>query len=362
MVKNAYIHIPFCKQKCKYCSFISFPKIELKNEYINALIKDINTNYNKENLSTIYFGGGTPSLLTIDDFSKILQQLHFDNKTEITVEINPETVNNNYLKELKSIGVNRLSIGCQTFNDNILQQIGRRHSSQDVIKTVHLAQDNNFDNISLDFIYGLPNQSIQSFANDLETAAKLEIQHISLYGLKIDEGCYYYNNRPQNLPDEDTQADMYIQSINTLKKQNFVHYEISNFAKKGYESQHNLNYWNNSNYYGFGCGAHGYKNNIRYSKSTNINEYITNPKAYATEHVITEQEKLEEEIFLGLRKITGINIKEINNKFGINFRKKYANQIKRFTELQYLLETNEGYKLSENGILLSNNILCEFLE
>lgn len=362
MVKNAYIHIPFCKQKCKYCSFISFPKIELKNEYINALIKDINTNYNNENLSTIYFGGGTPSLLTIDDFSKILQQLHFDNKTEITVEINPETVDNNYLKELKKIGINRLSIGCQTFNDKILQQIGRKHSSQDVINTVKLAQNNEFKNISLDFIYGLPDQSISEFTNDLKKAVELNIQHISLYGLKIDEGCYFYEHYPQNLPNEDNQADMYLQAINTLKDKNFNHYEISNFSKKGFESKHNLNYWNNSNYYGFGCAAHGYKDNIRYSKSANINEYISNPTAYATEHIVTKQEELEEEIFLGLRKMEGINIEKINNKFGINFLEKYSYQIKEFTNTKYLLETNTGFKLSDEGILISNNILSEFLE
>ena len=189
MVKNVYIHIPFCKSKCKYCSFISYPKIELKEQYINALIKEIQTKYNGELLNTLYFGGGTPSILTIDEFSKIINLFNINKSTEITSELNPETITSEYLKGLKKCGINRLSFGCQTFDDKILKLIGRRHSSNDVKNVVKLAQNTDFENISLDFIYGLPQQTIDGFENDLKTAISLNIQHISLYGLKIDENC-----------------------------------------------------------------------------------------------------------------------------------------------------------------------------
>lgn len=362
MVKNVYIHIPFCRQKCKYCSFISFPKIELKDKYINALITEIRNFYKKETLNTLYFGGGTPSLLEIKDFQKILEIFNITKYTEITTELNPENLTLEYLVNLKRLGINRLSFGCQTFDNEILKTIGRKHTSNDVESAVKNAQKAGFENISLDFIYGLPNQSIESFSQDLEHAVSLGIQHISLYGLKIDEGCYFYNYMPDNLPDDDMQADMYSKAIEIMKKHHFVHYEISNFSKEKYNSKHNLNYWDNNTYYGFGAGAHGYIENIRYSNQKSIEKYIENPIEHLTLHQVTEQEKLEEEIFLGFRKMNGINVDEINTKFNIDFCKKYAEQLKEFIDTKYLLETINGYKLSERGILISNVILSEFLE
>lgn len=362
MVKNVYIHIPFCRQKCKYCSFISFPKIELKDKYINSLITEIQNFYKKETLNTLYFGGGTPSLLEIKDFQKILQIFNITKDTEITVELNPENLTFEYLLDLKRLGINRLSFGCQTFDNEILKIIGRKHTSIDVENVVKNAQKAGFENISLDFIYGLPNQSIENFSKDLEHAVSLGIQHISLYGLKIDEDCYFYNHMPDNLPDDDIQADMYLKAIEIMKKHDFEHYEISNFSKKGYNSRHNLNCWDNNSYYGFGTGAHGYIENIRYSNQKNIEKYIENPLEHLTSHKVTEQEKLEEEIFLGFRKMNGINVVEINTKFNIDFRKKYAVQLKEYVDTKYLLETINGYRLSESGILVSNVILSEFLE
>lgn len=362
MVKNVYIHIPFCRQKCKYCSFISFPKIELKDKYIDALITEIHKYYEKETLNTLYFGGGTPSLLEIKDFQKILQIFNITKDSEITAELNPENLTFEYLLDLKKLGINRLSFGCQTFDNEILKIIGRKHTFIDVENAVRNAQKAGFDNISLDFIYGLPNQSIESFSKDLEQAVSLGIQHISLYGLKIDEGCYFYNHMPDNLPDDDIQADMYLKAIEIMKKHHFEHYEISNFSKEKYNSKHNLNYWDNNSYYGFGAGAHGYTENVRYSNQKSIEKYIENPIEHLTLHQVTEQEKLEEEIFLGFRKMNGINVDEINTKFNIDFRKMYAEQLKEFIDTKYLLETINGYKLSERGILISNVILSEFLE
>ena len=355
MVKSAYIHIPFCKSKCKYCSFISFPKLELKDQYLYALIKEIKYYYKGEILDTIYFGGGTPSLLTPDEFKTLLNLFNFTDKTEITAELNPDGLTQDYIKGLKSIGINRISLGCQTFNDNILQIIGRRHTSKQVEDAVKFAQNAGFDNISLYFIYGLPNQTAEMFTNDLKHAIALDIQHISLYGLKIDEGCYFYTRMPENLPDEDAQADMYLKAIEILK--DFNHYEISNFGKP---SKHNLNYWNNNNYYGFGAAAHGYIDDTRYSNAETLEEYIKNPIKHSTQHILSKQEQLEEEIFLGFRKMDGINLEQINNKFNINFYEKYSKIIEKYSN--YIKKTNKGYCFNTNGILVSNTILSEFLQ
>lgn len=362
MVENAYIHIPFCLSKCNYCSFISFPKIELKKQYLQALEQEILQNYKKENLKTLYFGGGTPSLLTSDECSRILNLFNTDSNTEITIELNPDSTNIEYLTELKKLGINRLSFGCQTFDDKILKIIGRRHSSIDAINAIKSAQKVGFKNISMDFIYGLPNQTIKGFENDLKKAMELGIQHISLYGLKIDEGCYFYKNPPQNLPNDDIQADMYLKAIEILTNNEFNHYEISNFALESFKSKHNLNYWNNNTYYGFGCAAHGYENNIRYYNTSDLTEYIKKPLEHKEIRKLSPQEQLEEEIFLGFRKMSGINVEKINNKFDIKFREKYATTLKRYTSLKYLIETNEGFKLSDKGILISNYILSDFLD
>lgn len=355
MAKSVYIHIPFCKSKCKYCSFISFPALEKKCEYLGALKQEILYFYKDEPLNTLYFGGGTPSLLDIKDFDELISLFNTNSQTEITAELNPETLTGDYLTELKKTGINRISLGCQTFNDSILKLIGRRHNAEQVLNAVKLAQNAGFDNISLDFIYGLPTQTIEDFENDLKQAISLNIQHISLYGLKIDEGCYFASHMPENLPDDDIQADMYLKAVDILKK--FEHYEVSNFGKP---SRHNLNYWDNKNYYGFGTAAHGYLGDTRYSNAETLDEYIKNPLQHKTETVLSLQEQLEEEIFLGFRKMSGINVSEINKKFKIDFEKKYSEILDKYKN--YLIKTENGYSLNTNGILISNSILSEFLQ
>lgn len=360
MTKSAYIHIPFCRQKCNYCTFVSYPKLELKKKYINALLKEIRTNYRGETLKTVYFGGGTPSLIEIKDFAGILNKLNFNQNTEITVEINPETVDENYLCELRQIGVNRLSIGVQDFHDNILKNIGRIHNSQKAKDVVKTAQNIGFNNISIDLIYGLPNQTKGMFLESLNIAFSLGIQHISLYGLKIENGCYFYAHFQKNLPDDDMQADYYLSAINACDSNDFVHYEVSNFAKSGYESKHNLNYWNNENYYGFGCSASGYENNVRYYNKKNLEKYIENPLIKERQNILTPKQQLEEEIFLGFRKTEGINVKKINEKFNCDFEKMFDEVLKKYLG-EYILKTDFGYKLSVKGILVSNVILSEFI-
>ena len=197
MTKSVYIHIPFCKSKCKYCSFVSYTNLDIKEKYLVALIKEIKNRYKGEELNTLYIGGGTPSLLTTGELEKIINLFNINNKTEICLELNPETINENYLKDLKALGINRLSFGCQTFDDEILKIIGRRHNSTQVKNVVRLAIKSGFTNINLDFIYGLPKQTLELFENDLKQAINLAITHISLYGLKIEDGCYFYVNLPK---------------------------------------------------------------------------------------------------------------------------------------------------------------------
>ncbi|MBP3925346.1 radical SAM family heme chaperone HemW [bacterium] len=362
MVKNVYIHIPFCKQKCKYCSFVSFPCIEKKSGYLDALKKEIKSKYKGEKIETLYFGGGTPSLLEIHEVEDLVNIFNREDFYETTFELNPETVDEKYLKSLHKIGINRLSIGCQSFDDEILKNIGRIHNSKQVINVVKLAKSAGFENINLDFIYGLPNQSCESFVNDLKLAAELDIQHISLYGLKIEEGCFFYKNPPKNIADSDLQADMYLDAIKTLFEKNFEHYEISNFSKNGCNSKHNTNYWDNNSYYGFGLAAHGYTDGYRYSNSAVLEDYIQNPCEPFYSHKLTKQEQLEEEIFLGFRKMKGIDLININSKYDIDFEKKYSTILSKYLKSGHILKDGNFYKLSIEGVLVSNIILADFLE
>ncbi len=361
MAKSAYIHIPFCKEKCKYCSFVSFTNDEKMLGYIFSLLKEIDTNYNGEELNTLYFGGGTPSLIEIQYLKKIINKFNLSLNCEITLELNPDDITEDYVKGLIGIGINRLSIGSQSFNDNVLKLIGRRHNSEQIVEAVNIAKKVGFKNISLDLIYGLPTQTIEDIKKDLSIIKSLDIQHISTYGLKIEEGSYFFKNIPENLPDDDLQADMYLEINEFLENNNYKRYEVSNFALAGFESKHNLNYWNNTEYYGFGIAAHGYLNGVRYSNFRTLEEYLSSPQEQEITKVLAESEKIEEEIFLGFRKTEGINVDKINNKFNIDFDKKYQQTLEKYIP-DFIEKTIKGYKLTLEGTLLSNNILSEFIE
>ena len=222
MPSSVYIHIPFCKSKCKYCSFVSFCRPEMIPKYISALEREIVDNYKDESLKTLYFGGGTPSLLSADDLGKIVNKFKLECGCEVTLEVNPDDVTGNYLKSISEMGVNRLSIGSQTFDDEILKLIGRRHGSGEIKKAINMAKEAGFKNISVDLIYGLPKQTLDGVKRDLEKFLGLDIQHISTYGLKIEEGSYFYEHKPQNLPEEDLQADMYEFINNFLSDKYFM--------------------------------------------------------------------------------------------------------------------------------------------
>lgn len=359
MPKSAYIHIPFCKSKCKYCSFVSFSDCSRMENYIFALRNEILNSYEGEGLKTLYFGGGTPSLLTPSVLKNLTEIFNFSENPEITIELNPDDITAEYLAGIKDAGINRISIGSQTFDDNILKLIGRRHNSAQIINSVESAKKAGFENISLDLIYGLPNQTLEGLEKDLKNCLMLDIQHLSTYGLKIDDGSYWRVNPPKDLPDDDTQADMYELINDIMTKNGFRRYEVSNFSKSGYESKHNLNYWNNSEYYGFGVSAHGYKDGVRYSNFETLEEYLQNPTEHKFSKKLSEKEMLEESIFLGFRKTDGINVKEIEGRFGINFSEKYKSVLNKYSD--FIEKTEFGYALNLKGTLISNVILSEFI-
>ena len=362
MVKSAYIHIPFCKQKCHYCSFVSFPHFEKKEQYLCALKKQILIEYQGEELKTLYFGGGTPSLFSPNEVNSLIKMFKLADDAEVTLELNPETVNQEYFNDLAKTRVNRLSVGSQSFDNEILDLIGRRHKAEDIFRVVNDARNVGFENISLDFIYGLPNQTVESFISDLENAIELGVEHISLYGLKIDEDCYFAKFPPKNIADDDMQAQMYLKAIEILTKNGFEHYEISNFSRCDKYSRHNVTYWKNQEYYGFGLAAHGYVDGVRYSNIAELSKYLCEPCQKASEQTLSTQEKLEEEIFLGLRLLKGININDIQKKFDIDFEKKYSYVLNKYIGQGFLKKENNFLRFGKEGILVSNYILADFLE
>ena len=368
-LNSLYIHIPFCKEKCYYCSFISLvDKNNCKDVYINALSKEISTvleTYRGINLNSIYIGGGTPSLLKLQQIENIIKSIYKYSKindlTEITIEVNPGTVDFSYLKGLKELGINRLSIGIQSFNDEILKRINRIHNAEEAVITVETARKAGFDNISIDIIHGLPGQTMEIWKNTLNQALKLDIEHISTYGLKIEEGTVFGKKPPQNLPDEELGSQMYIKTAEILEENNFIHYEISNYAKAGHESKHNLAYWKNEEYFGFGLSAHGYINGYRYSNTAKLNDYIENSVTRAETHQVSFKEEIEEAIFLGLRLMEGINLDKFRQEYGFDLYKEFRQVIDKYMNYEFM-QIKEGYlRLTLNGILVSNSILADFL-
>lgn len=360
MINCVYIHIPFCERKCKYCAFCSFSLLKKEDIYIESLIKEVKFLYKNENLKTIYFGGGTPSLLKLQNIKQVLDCFNYSSDTEITLELNPHNVDFEKLKAYKDLGINRLSVGLQSFDDEILFEIGRNHNSKEIYETLENIKKVGFKNYSIDLMYGLPNQTLEQWKKTLDIALDVDANHISLYGLKIEDGTYYSKNLPQNLPSLDEQATMYEVAIEKLSSK-YIHYEFSNFAKsEKYFSRHNSCYWQCENYYGFGLSASGYIDNNRYTNTYNFIDYIKNPtiKKYET---LTLQEKIEEEIFLGLRLIKGIDFNYINQKFNINIYQKYKKEFDKYLNLNLMEKTPNGVKLTTKGILLSNEILCDFV-
>lgn len=361
MINCVYIHIPFCEKKCNYCAFCSFETTKYKQNYIEALIKEIKFHYKNNLLKTIYFGGGTPSLIESKELEMILNCFKYNEETEVTIEANPNSLTKDKLNFYKNIGINRISLGVQSFDDDILKNIGRVHNTKDIYHSIENIESSGFKNFSIDLIYGLPNQSLKKWEETLYKALKINPCHISLYGLKIEKGTKFYAEKPKNTADDELQAKMYELAIKILDR-NYLHYEFSNFAKnENYISKHNKNYWRRGNYHGFGLSASGFVENKRYTNTLKLNKYLKNPldKNY---EILSKQNEIEEEIFLGLRLSEGIDFAGINKKYNIDIYEKYKNIFEKYIKTNHLKKTKNGIKLTLKGILVSNEILSEFIE
>lgn len=372
-----YIHIPFCKQKCFYCDFCSFAnKNEMQEKYVETVINEIKniTHKEKYTVTTIYLGGGTPSILNPEYIKNILQEIKSSfeilDDAEITIEINPGTVNEEKLKRYKEYGINRLSIGLQSANDKILKNIGRIHDYKQFEETFFYARKCGFKNINVDLMIGLPTQAIEDVKQTLEKIIQKNPEHISVYSLIIEEGTTIeklINENKLQLPDEETERIMYWTVVNELKENGYNQYEISNFSKKTYESKHNTNCWKQKQYIGLGTSAHSYLNKKRYSNTNNIEEYIKNiqesniSKNITIHEEQTEESTMNEYMLLGLRMIQGININEFKQKFKTDPTIKYKEILEKLQKENLIQITKTSIKLTKQGIDFGNIVWEEFI-
>lgn len=357
MIKSTYIHIPFCNSICTYCDFPKmFKSTNYERKYLDALKCEINTNYHGEVLETIYVGGGTPSCLDYDNLKYLLEILKVfkTNNLEYTIEVNVENISEDKLKLLSNYGINRISVGIETFNNKYLSFLGRRYKEEDIIPKINLIKKY-FSNINVDLMYAFPNQTLQELKEDLKKIKKLDVNHISTYSLIIEPNTVLYNQNTKNI-DEDLDYLMYQEIVKELS--NYHHYEISNFSKPNFESKHNLTYWNNLEYYGFGLGASGYMRNIRYTNTRSINNYI-NAKYILESHKLTKKEKQENEFILGLRKIEGIDIKKYFEKYHEDVLE-YKNINKLIKENKLIIQGNHLF-INPKYIYISNEILVNLI-
>ena len=386
-----YIHIPFCKKKCEYCDFKSYAGQEaLIDEYIKWLNYEIelvgkSNQADYENgldklavVNTIYIGGGTPSFIEEKHIKEILDAIkknyvfpiNLEEKVEVTIEVNPGTVNEEKLKTYKASGINRLSIGLQETHNEILKNIGRIHTYQDFLETYQTARKVGFDNINVDLMLALPGQSIENLSESVDRIIKLNPEHISVYSLIIEEGTPFYKkymNNELKLPEDEIERKMYWLVKNKLEEAGYKHYEISNFAKPGYESKHNLACWNQEEYIGLGVSAHSYTNNLRYSNIDNIPTYVQNLKSgkdylnLVVHEKQTKESKMKEFIMLGLRKIDGVYIQSFKEKFGENPIYLYRKEFEKLVQEELLEIDGDVIRLTNKGLDLANLVWEEFV-
>ena len=371
---GVYIHIPFCKRKCAYCNFYSLGgHEELMGEYVQALIAHIKESESQLSgyyIDTVYFGGGTPLCVGVDNIIRIFDALKRCGKVlkscEATIELNPESVTPADLAKLKKAGFNRLSIGVQSANDDILKTIGRRHDFGQVRRTVNAARDAGFDNISVDIIYGLPSQTNEDWADTISKIMILRPEHISCYGLKIEEGTplYQMKNSPL-IPDDDAQADMYLYMVDEMEKRGYLQYEISNFSKPGYESRHNLKYWQCKEYIGFGASAHSYVGGRRYGNISDAEGYadkVMNGGSVVEQYEdISQTEQASEYVMLGLRTARGISAEEYRHISSYNFDRG-VELLSLYKDQGFALENNGRWRLTPKGFLVSNVLIGQILD
>jgi oxygen-independent coproporphyrinogen-3 oxidase len=373
MPYSLYIHIPFCKKKCAYCDFPSYAgRDEFIPEYLEALKFELEyyyTLYKRPAVSTIYIGGGTPTLLSEEQLSSLFTSIKNDfdvsSGAEISIEANPGTVTREKLKMLIGAGVNRISLGAQTFNNSLLKKIGRIHSEREINDAFHMAREAGFKNINLDLIFALPGENMKDWQESLAKAVKLSPEHISTYNLQIEEDTPLYLEKLEgglNLPDEDKELEMYKYAIRYLTENGYSHYEISNFAKPGSECEHNKAYWTLKEYISAGAGAHSFLKNSRIENTPYLDKYLTRDmRVIKTEHANTKKENMQEMVFLGLRLIKGFNLGDFTNRFGISMREIYKKELAELIEDGLIEMNGKNLKLTENGLFLANEVFKKFL-
>ena len=364
-MRGLYIHIPFCKRICTYCDFTKrVPKNkEMIDEYLLHLKEEL-FSYEKyfDSVETIYIGGGTPTLLDNNELTYLFEMLKdFKNIKEFSIEINPETLTLEKVKILKKYGVNRCSIGVQSFDNNILKTLGRTHTKDDVVNAINMLKNEGISNINIDLIFAAPGSNLSSIKNDLNEFYKLDINHLSYYSLILEDNTilnYLYKNKKIDLIDNEIEAKMYEFIINDLENNGFKQYEISNFSKEGYESIHNKIYWENKEYIGVGLGASGYLDSIRYTNENHLNSYYK--KYIKTSEFIDKNMQFSEEMILGLRLIRGINIDFVNKKYDKDILNDYK-EIKKYINSGDLIIEDGYLHLTKKGLLIANDIFVIFI-
>ncbi len=369
-----YIHIPFCLKKCKYCDFVSFQNKNKKliERYILALIKTIDNVSERLDVNTIYIGGGTPSYIDEKYIVMILEKLkekfNVIEDAEITIEINPGTINESKIETYYKYGINRISIGLQSTKNEILKKIGRIHTFEKFLETYEIVKKVGFNNINVDLMLALPNQDIKDIKESLTQIIKLNPSHISLYSLILEEGTELEKEVNQgilNIPSEEIERQMYHTTKRILESNGYKHYEISNFAKENFESKHNLNCWNQEEYLGFGIASHSYIDNKRFSNIDNIEKFINNVEDGKNNVIINEKQtkesKMKEYMMLGFRKIEGISISEFERKFIINPLFYFRFEISKL-EKEKLIEVDlDNIRLTKKGLDFANMVFEEFV-
>jgi oxygen-independent coproporphyrinogen-3 oxidase len=374
--KAVYIHIPFCTNKCYYCDFNS---VVLKGQpvmdYLKAMEREMERTVSETPpgvIRSIFVGGGTPTVLTAEQMAYFLGTVrehfpHWAEDMEFTMEANPGTVDEDKLRVMKEGGVNRISFGVQSFDDGLLKTIGRIHDTGDVYRSLEAARSVGFDNISIDLMFGLPRQTLEQLDRTLTAALELSLPHYSIYSLKIEENTLFHTLYQRNelpLPDEDTELAMYERIIERMRQAGYDHYEISNFAKPGYESRHNMTYWRNEPYYGIGAGAHGYVRGRRHMNIKGVQPYIKaafERLPVQEQFTVDEREAMEDFMMVGLRMLRGVRDEDFIAQFGVKIEEVFGAQVADLCGRGLLERTAEGWKLSAQGLIYGNEVFGAFL-
>ena len=366
---GVYIHIPFCKKKCNYCDFISFSNAENKiKKYFNILTKEImNSKINKK-VTTIYIGGGTPSYVDSKYIKSLMNVIYnkfeIEENAEITIEVNPGTITKEKVLDYKKSGINRISIGLQSANNKILNLIGRIHTYEEFLETYNVIKEAGFSNINVDLMLALPTQTKDDLIDSVNKVIDLKPKHISIYSLILENETKLQElveNKQIELPDENIEREMYWVTKKILEKNGYNHYEISNFAKKGYESKHNLDCWNQEEYIGFGLSAHSYINKKRLCRPERLSEYLENEDDIIINEVQTKELQMKEYMLLGLRKIEGVSISKFEQKFRINPLFYFRFEINKLVDEKLIEVDLDKIKLTSKGLDLANLVFEEFV-